>query len=448
MEAKKFYAVAGNPILHSKCPLLFNHLFQENNLNCYYTRISPENSKELLSLFKNIGLKAINITSPFKQSIIPELQEIDYNAKIINSVNTILYDNLALKGYNTDYIGIQNIIKNNIGSLKNKKCYVIGAGGASRSAIFGLINEKADVTVFNRTYQKANELAKEFNCRAAPLEELKSTINNADLVISTVNMNDWGFLSELNNNDVIFIDAIYHNSELKKYTDIYNLKLKYIPGEEWLSGQGLASFELFTGLKGNYENAKKNVYSNKLFNSTDNLILIGFSGSGKTETGKLLANKLKFDFIDTDSIIELEENQSINEIFHTKGEDYFRNKENELLLKINNNKKCVISCGGGIIKNPKNRELLKKIGIIVWLYCPIDVCLSRIDISLKPLLSKDNYEITANNLMKERIPDYCYFSDLIISSDYPIERVVEKIYREFQFIQYNGSVCRNQAIYL
>jgi len=109
-----------------------------------------------------------------------------------------------------------------------------------------------------------------------------------------------------------------------------------------------------------------------------NIVLIGFMGTGKTTIGKLLSEKLSFPFFDTDKIIEQNTDMSIPQLFEKVGEKEFRNYETEVVKLLSDTEGCVISCGGGIVLNKTNMDLLSKNGIIVYLNANVDTILKRI----------------------------------------------------------------------
>ena len=354
MFENQLFVVGGNPVLHSKSPILFNRWFPENNSDCFYSRISAVNAEELISFFKNIELGGLNITSPFKEDIIPYLDTIDEVSKRIGAVNTVINKNGQLAGYNTDCSGCIMSLKKIEPNLKNKKCIILGAGGAARASVYGMITEGAEVIICNRTYSKAKSLAIEFGCKSTRLNRIKEQALKADIIISTVNFDG---IEEYFTNlkpGIIILDAVYHNSRLRHFNK--NKAIIYLSGEDWLINQGLESYRIFTGNDFQNESNNKSIIKQKLFKSNDNIILIGFTGSGKTTLGKILAKKLNYKFIDTDAIIVAEENMKIKKIFKLKGEKYFRKKEAEVLKKLKFVKNCVISTGGDIIKESSNKK--------------------------------------------------------------------------------------------
>ena len=150
----------------------------------------------------------------------------------------------------------------------------------------------------------------------------------------------------------------------------------------------------------------------------DNIILIGFMGTGKTTVSKHLSGALAKKYIDMDSIIEETEGMTISEIFEKYGEEHFRNLETQLLAKLENRTNTVISCGGGIILREENVKEMKKIGRIVLLTANADTVLKRIKNNSKRPILKDNKKIeNIKDLMAKRCRQYRNAADLVVSTD-------------------------------
>ena len=144
--------------------------------------------------------------------------------------------------------------------------------------------------------------------------------------------------------------------------------------------------------------------------------LIGMMGSGKSSVGKLLANKLQFSNIDIDKEIEKDEKLSIKEIFEKKGENYFREIESKYLLRKRNS--AVVSCGGGIVLNKKNREFLRTSGYTIYLKSSIPTLEKRLlNENGRPLLSNDNLKETLINIYSKRKTLYTSASNTTIITD-------------------------------
>lgn len=151
----------------------------------------------------------------------------------------------------------------------------------------------------------------------------------------------------------------------------------------------------------------------------NNIILIGFMGSGKTSVGRLLSGRLGYEFKDTDEMIEAMEDTTINDIFRQHGEDFFRDLETTLLLSIKDSlKKTVLSTGGGMPVREINRELLKEIGQVVFLRTAFDTIVKRVSgDTTRPLLNKGNIYDTVGRLLAERTPYYEKAADVIVDTD-------------------------------
>ena len=160
--------------------------------------------------------------------------------------------------------------------------------------------------------------------------------------------------------------------------------------------------------------------------------LIGMMGSGKSSVGKLLANKLQFSNIDIDKEIEKDEKLSIKEIFEKKGENYFREIESKYLLR--KRKLAVVSCGGGIILNKKNREFLKTSGYTIYLKSSISILEKRLlNENSRPLLSNDNLEETLINIYTKRKTLYISSANTTIITDRKsIKEVCELIIKKLK----------------
>lgn len=164
-----------------------------------------------------------------------------------------------------------------------------------------------------------------------------------------------------------------------------------------------------------------------------NIILTGLRGSGKTEIGKLLAEKLKLDFIDLDEKIEKEEKMSIKEIITLRGWEYFRAKESAITKKIAKLNKTVIATGGGTIIDPENEKALKKNGKIIYLYVKPEVCAKRIlnDLNRPPLTNKESVEEEIKELYRQRNGRYCQSANIIFERTKHLERdaqtIIEKL---------------------
>ncbi len=150
-----------------------------------------------------------------------------------------------------------------------------------------------------------------------------------------------------------------------------------------------------------------------------NISLTGFMGSGKTSTGKILADRLNFLFIDLDNIIELSLNMPVSDIFEKHGEEYFRNTETNSIKKIYVNKNCVFACGGGVITRHENIEIIKKNSKVIFLYVSPQKAFERLkNENDRPLLKSPDRLNVITGLMEKRDFLYRNTCDFSVDTDF------------------------------
>ena len=162
----KNFLVIGNPIDHSLSPKLHNYWFKKNNIQAVYEKklINKENIENILNKIKKGELNGINVTVPFKKSVMPFVEKLTPEANKSNSVNTIYVEDNKIIGHNTDIAGFELSIRHIKYEIKNKKIFILGAGGVVSSIILGLKNMGCSkIFISNRTIQKAKDLKSYFN---------------------------------------------------------------------------------------------------------------------------------------------------------------------------------------------------------------------------------------------------------------------------------------------
>jgi shikimate kinase len=159
-----------------------------------------------------------------------------------------------------------------------------------------------------------------------------------------------------------------------------------------------------------------------------NIYLVGFMGTGKTSVGKILAEKLKKEFVEMDAIIEQKEGNDIPEIFAQKGERHFRNLERKLLEELAARRDLVVSCGGGLVCDQENLDTLKASGTVFSLSASIPVIYERISQSThRPLLNVENPLQKIESLLRQRLPYYQKAGHLIDTDEYTPSEIADKI---------------------
>lgn len=419
MSEGKLFAVTGNPILHSRSPEIFQAAFKALGMdNYYYLRFASSQAEEIVQAMREIPISGFNVTSPFKEQVIPLLDDMDDGARKIGAVNLIVNDNGKLKGFNTDMMGVKNAFLENGVTLTGRKAIVLGAGGAAKAAVAALVAAGTNVVVINRTFKKAESIAETFTCRVAPVEDMGKEIAEADILVSCLPVGKHVVPVHSLRQGLVILDANYSETTALVKEGTHN-GCKIIDGREWLLYQGVKAFTYFTGIqKPPIEAMRKALYEKRTFNKK-NIALIGFMGAGKSTIGHHVAKKLKIPLIDIDSEIEKSNNSSIEEIFERNGEDAFRKMEASEIERVAGLPGRVISCGGGAVLNKDSMHYLREYCIVIWLWANSNTILKRTrDNGVRPLLKVKDKRLEIETLLTFRKPYYADASDFFINTDY------------------------------
>lgn len=404
------YGCIGKKLGHSFSKEIHNALID-------YTYELCEIPEEKLDEFmKKSDFKAINVTIPYKEKVIPHLAFISDEAKQIGAVNTIINKNGVLYGYNTDFYGMKMLIEKVGINIKNKTVAILGSGGTSKTA-----NAVVKFLGAKEVYKVSRNAQGDF----ISYDGLYDISDNIEVIINTTPV---GMYPDIYNSAVDVkrfknlsgvVDAVYNPLRSKIVSDALSLGVKAVGGLYMLVAQAAAAVEKFIDIDVSEKEIER-VY-NSLFKSKENIVLIGMPSCGKTTVGNILAEKLNREFLDSDILIEKTEKTTISEIFKTKGEQYFRNKETEAILTLSKNNSSVISTGGGVVLNKKNIDLLKENGKVFFLDRPLEMLITTSD---RPLSSnREDLEKRYN----ERYNLYRENADVVIDVSGNIENVVNQI---------------------
>ena len=195
-SSTRIYGIFGHPIEHSLSPVMQNNAFSELDLDSVYVAfdVPPERLSDAVNAIRALGISGINVTIPHKESIMAHLDEISSDAMLVGAVNTISNVDGRLVGFNTDVGGLLRALKDDLDfSPEGKKVFLVGAGGAARAVVVGLgRNYVSEIVIANRTFSKAEDLAKEFGdhfpkvkitaVMLSDQERIKQNISGSDIV--------------------------------------------------------------------------------------------------------------------------------------------------------------------------------------------------------------------------------------------------------------------------
>jgi len=420
--------VAGSPVFHSKSPSIFRSIFREKGLDASYIRIAVQWADEAVRICSDLCFTGMNVTAPFKNSIISHLDEVSEDADKMRSVNTVVNRAGKLTGYNTDHYGVTSPLENRLGTLKGKKAVIAGAGGAGVSAAFGLSRAGCSVTVLNITINEAKNIADKFRCGYDLLSNINKYISDADIFISTLPYEaDPLDVSKMKSGSVL-MDASYKKSHYKDAAARYGLT--FISGEEWLIYQAIHACNHFLDFTPDVKTASEGISLPR--NRRDVISLIGFMGSGKTSVGRELARLSKMEFVDIDELIEIKMSKTVNEIFSTMGEEKFREIESDILHSFKDKKNIILSCGGGIVLKEANRDFLRNETESIWLYCGMDSMIKRVTDGTRPLINAMKNPVEAVDLFNSRKEKYASSCESIVLTETTPEKTAELIHEEIR----------------
>lgn len=338
-----------------------------NLLTSYTYELKEIPGCELGAFMKSRAFKGINITIPYKESVIPYLDEIDEAAKAIGAVNTIVNRAGKLIGYNTDFYGMRELLLSQSMRIENRFVAVLGTGGTSKTACAVAKSLGAGRVVrVSRNPHSYGDIS---------YDELEAIKTNVQVIINTTpvgmypNVNctplDITGFSALES----IADAIYNPLRTKLISDARARQIRSTGGLYMLVAQAARAAELFTG-DCNMTQKTEIVYR-AVLESKQNIVLTGMPGSGKSTLGRMLAKKSGKVFYDSDVEIEKQTGMNIPEYFSKYGEKGFRAVETDVIKRLSLLGGIVIATGGGAVTCRENIDSLAKNGIIVYLDRPI-----------------------------------------------------------------------------
>ena len=324
----------------------------------YSPQLYEKEPEELEAFLKSGTFDGLNVTIPYKKTVMAYLDEISPEAAAIGSVNTIVNRGGKLTGYNTDAFGFSWLLQKSGVEAADKKALVFGSGGASVTVCHVLKSLGADpVVVISRTGENNYEnldrhLDAKLLINATPLGMYP---NNGE---SPVDLTRFSALDGV-------LDVVYNPARTALMLQAEQLGIPHASGLSMLVAQAKKACEYFTGNP--VPDAEIDRIERLLSRQMENIILIGMPGCGKSSVGKALAAALNRTFLDADEEIVRRAGCSIPEIFAAQGEAGFRRLESAVLADLGKQSGIVLATGGGCVTRPENYPSLHQNGCIVWL---------------------------------------------------------------------------------
>jgi 3-dehydroquinate dehydratase/shikimate dehydrogenase len=248
--ATRVYGVAGDPVAHSLSPVIMNAAFRRENVNGVYLALHAKTLKDLLTCVREIPIHGLSITMPYKEAILPFLDNTDSHTAKIGACNTVVRaQDGKLYGFNTDTSGVVRPLERRLSTLQDAKILVLGAGGAARAAVFGLKERGAEVFILNRSAAVAQKLARRAHARSLKRADLKKYAFDVIINATPVGMGNTREtpLQEKEINARYVFDMIYDPPETRLLELAKERGAQIIPGIEMFVHQAARQFEIWTG---------------------------------------------------------------------------------------------------------------------------------------------------------------------------------------------------------
>jgi len=248
--ATRVYGVVGDPIAHSLSPTIMNAAFRRENVNAVYLALHAKTLKDLLNCVKEIPIHGISVTMPYKEAILPHLDNTDSHTTKVGACNTVVRaQDGKLYGFNTDIAGIIRPLERRLNTLEGARILVLGAGGAARAAVFGLKERGSEVYILNRSAAPAQKLARQARARIMKRQDLKKMA--FDVIINATpvglqNTKDSPLQDKEINARYVF-DMVYDPAETRLLKLAKERGAQIIPGIEMFVHQAARQFEIWTG---------------------------------------------------------------------------------------------------------------------------------------------------------------------------------------------------------
>ncbi len=403
------YGCIGKKLTHSFSKEIHNKLAD------YTYELIELAEDEVQPFLQARSFAAVNVTIPYKQTVIPCLDKISEVARRIGAVNTVVHRDGKLYGYNTDYYGMKALTLRTGLDLRGKKVLVLGTGGTSKTACVMAVDLGATqvLTVSRRASQEHITYAQ----ASADHADAQIIINTTpcgmypDVEAAPIDLTPFTRLEGV-------IDAVYNPLCTNLILDAKERGVKAAGGLYMLVMQAVVAAEKFL------DTAIDRDVVDRLFAdllaAKENIVLIGMPGSGKSTVGKLL-NIDGYEFLDTDTEVEKRCGCTIKELIAVKGEAYFRDVEAAVIRDVSVENGRIIATGGGVVLRTENIRNLKRNGRLFFLDTP----LSQLQATAARPLSDTKEKLS--ELYAERIDIYRAAADVVVPAAATAQEEVEYI---------------------
>ena len=393
----------GRKLDHSYSPEIHSYL------GSYSYALFEKEPEEVGDFLKNGDFSAINVTVPYKKTVIPYLDELSPRASLLGAVNTVVRRDGKLIGHNTDYFGFETMLRKSGLDVAGKKVLVLGSGGASNTAVAVLREQGADVVIISRSGE--NHYGNlHLHAGAAVIVNTTPVGMYPKVEASPVDLSLFPRLEGV-------LDVVYNPARTQLLLDAEKRGIVTMNGLLMLVAQAKEASEWFTN--SSVSDGKIGEIHSILRRKMENTVLIGMPGCGKSTVGAALAEMTGKRFVDADAEIVKKAGKPIPEIFAHSGEAGFRAVESAVLAELGKQSGLIIATGGGCVTRPENYPHLHRNGTLFWLQRDT----GKLPTDGRPLSQAGRLE----EMYAVRKPLYERFADFAVDNNGSIEDTVNAI---------------------
>ena len=403
------YGLLGEKLGHSFSPQIHRALAE------YDYQLLPTPPEAVEPLLRRRDFRGLNVTIPYKQTVIPLCDEVEPRAAAIGAVNTIVNRNGRLLGYNTDIDGLIYLAKRTGVDMAGKKVVILGSGGTSHTARAAAqaLGAGKIVVISRRGADNYQNLSRHADAQVLINTTPVGMFPNCGQ--AAVDLAEFPRLAGV-------LDVVYNPLRTALILAAEERGLPCSGGLPMLVAQAWRAAELFTGEE--IPESRVEAVLGELIAAQRNVVLIGMPGCGKTTVGQALAQRLGKDFVDVDEEIVRAAGCSIPEIFAQEGEEGFRRRESQVVREAGSRTGCVISTGGGVVTRRENLWPLRQNGTIFHLLRR----LTALPTEGRPVSQR----VAAEELWRQRAPLYAAFADEVIDNNGSLDSTLAQIERELK----------------
>ena len=401
------FGLLGEKLGHSFSPQIHRALAG------YDYQLLPTPPEAVEDLFRRRPFRGLNVTIPYKRTVMDLCDEVDPRARAIGAVNTVVNRAGRLTGYNTDLDGLMYLARRTGVDMAGKKVVVLGSGGTSHTACAAAreLGAAQVITVSRRGEDNYGNLSR--HAGAQVLINTTPVGMSPHNGASPVSLDAFPQLTGV-------LDVVFNPLRTALILAAEERGLPCAGGLAMLVAQARRASELFTGSP--IPDGRTEEVLRELTGQVRNVVLIGMPGCGKSAVGRELARRMGRPFADLDKLIEEQAGRTIPEIFAQEGEAAFRSLESQVVREAGRETGRVVSTGGGVVTRQENRAPLRQNGVIVHVTRP----LSLLSTAGRPVSQSTDLQ----TLWERRRGLYAAFADRTVDNGGPLEETLDTIEKE------------------